>query len=69
MTFFSIWLRGGGGEKSGEPTSFLSSPFKIQSLQIEEKIGVKSEKNIWTKLPPPLFYVSGSFFFFFSFPL
>ena len=30
------------------------SPFKIQSLQIGEKIGVKSGKNIWTKLPPPL---------------
>ena len=33
----------------------LSPPFKIQSLQIGEKIGVKSGKNIWTKLPPPLF--------------
>ena len=61
MEFFTIWLRGGGGEKSGGPTNFLSSPFKIQSLQI----GVKSRKNIWTKLPPPLINVSDFFFFFF----
>ena len=67
---------GEGERKVVGPTSFLSSPFKIQSLQI----GVKSEKNIWTKLPPPLinvffFYLlflcnSGLlflFFFFFSF--
>ena len=61
MEFFTIWLRGGGGEKSGGPTNFLSSPFKIQSLQI----GVKSRKNIWTKLPPPLINVSDFFFFFY----
>ena len=59
MEFFTIWLRGGGGEKSGGPTNFLSSPFKIQSLQI----GVKSGKNIWTKLPPPLINISDFFFF------
>ena len=59
MEFFTIWLRGGGGEKSGGPTNFLSSPFKIQSLQI----GVKSGKNIWTKLPPPLINISEFFFF------
>ena len=63
MEFFTIWLRGGGGEKSGGPTNFLSSPFKIQSLQI----GVKSRKNIWTKLPPPLINVYDFFFFFFYF--
>ena len=50
-------------------TSFLSFPFKIQSLQIGEKIEVKSGKNIWTKLPPPLltflafFFSSSSFVF------
>ena len=43
-------------------TSFLSSSFKIQYLQIRKKIGVKSRKNIWTKLLPPPFLV---FFFFF----
>ena len=42
-----------------EPTSFLS-PFKIQSLQIGEKIGMKSEKNICTKLT----YLFKRFFFF-----
>ena len=58
-----------GWEVEGErkvvgPTSFLSSLFKIPSLQIGEKIGVKSEKNIWTKLPP---YLLAGFFFFWPF--
>ena len=47
-------------------TSFLSSSFKIQYLQIRKKIGVKSRKNIWTKLLPPPFLVF-FFFFYFSF--
>ena len=48
-------------------TSFLSFPFKIQSLQIREKIGVKSGKNIWTKMSPLLltFLASSLFFPFF----
>ena len=43
-----VWLKGEGERKVVGPTSFLSppSPFKIQSLQIGEKIGVKSRKNI-----------------------
>ena len=51
-------------------TGFLSSFFKIKSLQIEEKIGVKNRKNIWTKLPPS-FNFSGFFsfsFFLLTFP-
>ena len=40
------------------PQVFSPPPFKIQSLQIGKKIGVKNEKNIWTKLPPPLFFCS-----------
>ena len=61
-----------GWEEEGErkvvgPTSFLSFPFKIQSLQIGEKIRVKSGKNIWTKLPPPLLTFLAPFFFLFSF--
>ena len=39
--------KGEGERKVVGPTSFLSpAPFKIQSLQIGEKIGVKSGKNI-----------------------
>ena len=42
-----VWLKGEGERKVVGPTSFLSpAPFKIQSLQIGEKIGVKSGKNI-----------------------
>ena len=49
-----------------ESRSFLSSPFKIQSPQIGEKIRMKSEKNIWTKLPPPsLTFLAFLFSFFF----
>ena len=62
--------RGRGKRKVVGPTNFLSSPFKIQSLQIGEKIGVKSGKNIWTKLLPPLltyFFFNTSFLFLFSF--
>ena len=44
------------------PQVFSPPPFKIQSLQIGKKIGVKSEKNIWTKLPPPLLTFLAHFF-------
>ena len=45
-------------------TSFLSFPFKILSLQIREKIGVKSGKNIWTKMSPLLLtFLASSLFF------
>ena len=47
------------------PTNFLSSLFKIQSLQIGNKIRIKSEKNIWTKLPPTSLVRFCLFFFFF----
>ena len=46
------------------PTNFLSSLFKIQSLQIGKKIRIKSEKNIWTKLPPTSLVRFCLFFFF-----
>ena len=55
---------GEGNRKVVGPTSSLSSPFKIQSLRIGEKIRVKSGKNIWTKLPH-LFKHFRFFFFFF----
>ena len=55
---------GEGERKVVRPTSFLSSPFKIQSLQIWEKIGMKSGKNIWTKLLPTLLTFLAFFFFF-----
>ena len=42
--------------------SFFYSPFKIQSLQIGEKIKVKSGKIIWTKLPQSLINVFGLLF-------
>ena len=44
------------------PQVFSPPPFKIQSLQIGKKIGVKNEKNIWTKLPPPLLTFLAHFF-------
>ena len=61
-----------GWEREGErkvvgATSFLSSPFKIQFIQIREKIQVKSGKNIWTKLPPPLITFLAFFLFFLFF--
>ena len=46
------------------PQVFSPSLFKIQSLQIREKIGVKSGKNIWTKMSPLLLtFLSSSLFF------
>ena len=51
-----------GERKVMGPTSFLSFPFKIQSLQIGEKIKVKSGKIIWTKLPQSLINVFGLLF-------
>ena len=54
---------GEGEKKVVRPTGFFSAPpFKIQSLQIGKKIGVKNEKNIWTKLPPPLLTFLAHFF-------
>ena len=44
------------------PQVFSPPPFKIQSLQIGKKIGMKNEKNIWTKLPPPLLTFLAHFF-------
>ena len=55
---------GEGERKVVQPTSFLS-PFKIQSLQIGEKIGVKSEKKYLYKTTLSLL----TFFFFPFVPL
>ena len=65
MAFSIVWLKGRGERKVVGSTSFLSSSFKIQYLQIRKKIGVKSRKNIWTKLLPPPFLVFFFFFFFY----
>ena len=65
-----FWLFGWGWKRWEilvGSTSFLSSPFKIQSLQIGVKIGVKYGKNIWTKLSLPLLTFL-AFFFLLTFP-
>ena len=50
--FLLFGWKGEGERKVVEPTSFLSSPFKIQSLQIGEKIEVKSGKKYLDKTTP-----------------
>ena len=59
-------MRGRGREKWWDPPVFSPPPSKYNLSKLE-RIRVKSGKNIWTKLPPHLFYVSGFFFFFFFF--
>ena len=64
-------VRGRGREKWWDPPVFSPPPSKYNLSKLE-RIRVKSGKNIWTKLPPHLFYVTGfffifSFYFFFSF--
>ena len=61
-----------GWEREGErkvvgATSFLSSPFKIQFIQIREKIQVKSGKKYLDKTAPTSYNISGFFFVFFVF--
>ena len=43
IIFLVVWLR---VLKRRDVHKFSLLPFKIQSLQIREKLGVKSEKNI-----------------------
>ena len=64
MTFSTVLLRGERREKSGGVHKFSFHPLQNTiSPNWREKIRVKSRKNIWTKLPPPLINVSGFFFF------
>ena len=56
MTFFTVWLRGGGREKSGGGHKFSLLPFKNWSEKWEKYLD---------KTAPPLINVSGFFIFYF----
>ena len=60
MTFFTVWLRGGGGEKSGGAHKFSLLP--LQNT-ISPNWSEKWEKYL-DKTAPTSFNISGFFFFF-----
>ena len=69
MTFFTVWLRGRGGEKSGGAHKF--SLLHLQntiSPNWRENWSEKWEKYL-NKTAPPFFMFLALFFFFLFFPL